>query len=85
MANGKALADNEKEGFIKLIVDEKYKEILGAHILSYNASDLITEIGVTMELEGTAYEIANTIHPHPTLSEIIMEAALGAIDKPIHL
>lgn len=85
MANGKALADNEKDGFIKLIVDEKYKEILGAHILSYNASDLITEIGVTMELEGTAFEIANTIHPHPTLSEIIMEAALGAIDKPIHL
>lgn len=85
IASGKALADNEKEGFIKLIVEEQYKEILGAHILSYNASDLITEIGVTMELEGTAYEIANTIHPHPTLSEIIMEAALGAIDKPIHL
>ena len=84
-ASGKALADNEKDGFIKLIVNEKYKEVLGAHILAYNASDLIAEIGVTMELEGTAYELAYTIHPHPTLSEIVMEAAHGAIDKPIHL
>ncbi|MDX9691256.1 MAG: dihydrolipoyl dehydrogenase [Acholeplasmataceae bacterium] len=85
MASGKALADNEKDGFVKLIVGEKYKEVLGAHIFSYNASDLIAEIGVTMTLEGTAYEIASTIHPHPTLSEIIMEAAHGAVDKPIHM
>lgn len=84
-ASGKALADNEKDGFVKLIVSEQYKEIIGAHILSYNASDLIAEIGVTLELEGTAHEIAHTIHPHPTLSEIIMEAAHGAVDKPIHM
>ena len=84
-ASGKALADNEKDGFVKLIVSEKYKEILGAHILSYGASDLIAELGVTMTLEGTANEIAHTIHPHPTLSEIIMEAAHGAVDKPIHM
>jgi dihydrolipoamide dehydrogenase len=84
-ASGKALADNEKDGFIKLIVSEQYKEIIGAHILSYNASDLIAELGVTMTLEGTAYEIAKTIHPHPTLSEIVMEAAHGAVDKPIHM
>lgn len=85
LASGKALADNEKDGFIKLIVSEKYKEIIGAHILSYNASDLIAEFGVTLTLEGTAHEIAHTIHPHPTLSEIIMEAAHGAVDKPIHM
>ncbi len=85
LASGKALADNEKDGFVKLLVSEQYKEILGAHILAYNASDLIAELGVTMELEGTAYEVANTVHPHPTLSEIIMEAAHGAIDKPIHI
>jgi len=85
LASGKAMADNEKDGFIKLIVSEKYKEILGAHIFSYNASDLIAELGVTMELEGTAYEIAHTIHPHPTLSEIVLEAAHGAVDKPIHM
>lgn len=85
MASGKAMADNEKDGFIKLIVSEKNKKILGAHIFSYNASDLIAELGVTMELEGTAHEIAHTIHPHPTLSEIILEAAHGAVDKPIHI
>jgi dihydrolipoamide dehydrogenase len=83
--NGKSLADNEKDGLIKMIVSEKYKEIIGTHILAYNASDLIAEIGVTMELEGTAFEIAKTIHPHPTLSEIVMEAAHGAVDKPIHM
>ncbi len=82
---GKSVADGEKEGFIKLLVGKKYKEILGAHIFSYNASDLIAELGVTMKLEGTAYEIADTIHAHPTLSEIVMEAAHGAVDKPIHI
>lgn len=84
-ANGKAMADNEKDGFIKLIVSMKYKEILGAHILAYNASELISEISITLELEGTAYEIAHAIHPHPTLSEMSMEAAHGAIGKHIHL
>lgn len=82
---GKALADGQTDGFIKLLVGEKYKDILGAHILAYNASDLIAELGVTMELEGTAYELADTIHPHPTLSEMVMEAAHGAVDKPIHI
>ncbi len=85
VGNGKSLADGESDGFIKLLVSEKYKEVLGAHILAYNAADLIAELGVTMTLEGTAYEIADTIHPHPTLSEIVMEAAEGAIDKPIHI
>jgi len=85
LASGKAMADNEKDGFVKLIVSDQYKEIIGAHILSYNASDLIAEIGVTLTLEGTAHEIASTVHPHPTLSEIIMEAAHGAVDKPIHM
>ncbi len=85
LANGKSLTDGQTDGFIKLLVGEKYKEILGVHILAYNASDLIAELGVTMTLEGTAYELADTIHPHPTLSEIIMEAAEGAIGKPIHI
>lgn len=85
VGNGKSLADGEHDGFIKLLVSEQYKEVLGAHILAYHASDLVAELGVTMTLEGTAYEIADTIHPHPTLSEIIMEAAEGAISKPIHI
>lgn len=84
LANGRALSENEKDGFVKLIVDQKYKEIIGAHIFGYNASEMIAEIGLAIELEGTAYEIASTIHPHPTVSEMIMEAAHGAIDKPIH-
>ncbi len=85
VGNGKSIADGQTDGFIKLLVSDKYKEILGVHILAYNASDLIAELGVTMTLEGTAHELADTIHPHPTLSEIIMEAAEGAIGKPIHI
>lgn len=83
--NGKALADNEKDGFIKMIVDQKYKEILGVHIFAYNATDMIAEIALSMELEGTTHEIAHTVHPHPTLSEIVHEAALGDIAKAIHI
>jgi dihydrolipoamide dehydrogenase len=85
MALGKALADHEKDGFIKLITNPNTHEIYGAHILSYHASDLIAEFGVTIELKGTAYHIAHTIHPHPTLSELILEVAHGSIGEPIHL
>ncbi len=83
-ANGKALGEGETDGFMKIIADKKYGEILGAHILSPNATDMIAELVVTMNLEGTMYDIANSIHPHPTFSEAIMEASLSAIDKPIH-
>jgi len=84
-ANGKSLAEGETDGFIKIIANKKYNEIIGVHILAPHATDLISEAVVLMELEGTAYELAVAIHPHPTLSEIIMEAAHGIIDKPIHL
>ncbi|WP_349402215.1 dihydrolipoamide dehydrogenase of pyruvate dehydrogenase complex PdhD [Candidatus Phytoplasma solani] len=84
-AIGKALADGEKEGFAKIIVDKKHLEIIGMHIYAYNATELISEIAVGMELEGTAYELAQAIHPHPTLSELTFETLLGAIDKPIHV
>lgn len=79
--NGKALADGEKEGFIKLIKGTELDEIIGAHIYAYNAVDMIGEFGVAMKLESTNQEIAETVHAHPSLSEIIMEAAM---DKPIH-
>lgn len=85
MANGKALAEAETEGFIKLIADTKYNEIIGAHILSPHATDLISEIVVLMNLEGTAHELASSIHPHPTLSEVFGEVAMGILDKPIHI
>jgi dihydrolipoamide dehydrogenase len=84
-ANGKALAEGESEGFIKVLADLEYGELLGVHILAVNATDMISEAVTSMELEGTVYEIAKAIHPHPTLSEIVMEAAHGIIDKPIHI
>lgn len=84
-ASGKALADGEKEGFIKLIVDQKYNELLGAHIYAYQATELISELVLGLNLEVTAEELAHAIHPHPSLSEIVMEASLGALDKPIHI
>lgn len=84
-ANGKALADGYTEGFIKIVADQKYGEVLGVHILAPHATDMIAEAVTTMELEGTVFELAKAIHPHPTLSEIVMEAAHGAIDKPIHM
>lgn len=84
-ANGKALSSGETNGFIKIIASKKYNEILGVHILADNASDIISEAVVTMKLEGTADEIAKSVHPHPTISEIFHEAAWGIVDKPIHI
>ncbi len=85
IANGKALADGETLGFAKIISDNQYGEILGTHIMASNATDMISEAVVAMQIEGTVYDIAKAIHPHPTLSEIMAEAAFGAIDKPIHI
>lgn len=84
-ANGKALAEGETLGFAKIISDNKYGEILGVHIMASNATDMISEAIVAMQIEGTVYDVAKAIHPHPTLSEIVMEAAFGAIDKSIHI
>lgn len=84
-ANGRSLAENDSNGFIKLIFDTKLGELLGGHILAYNASELLGELGTVMKLEGTAEEIATTVHAHPTLSEIILEAAHSFDGKPIHM
>lgn len=84
-ANGKALAEGEVEGFIKIVADDTYGEILGVHIIASHATDMIGESVASMELEGTVYDLAKAIHPHPTLSEIAVEAAQGIIDKPIHI
>ena len=72
---GKALADGSQVGFIKLMVDKTTGEILGCHIIASTASDIIAEIALAMESELTVYELANTIHPHPTISEAIWESA----------
>lgn len=84
-ANGKSMAEGETLGFVKVISDNKYGEIIGAHIMSTNATDMISKYVALMQIEATVYDIAKTIHPHPTVSEIDLEAAFGAIDKPIHI
>lgn len=83
-ANGKALAEGESIGFIKVVADQQYGEILGTHIIAAHATDMISEAVISMQLEGTAHDVAKAIHPHPTLSETVMEAALALTDKPIH-
>lgn len=84
-ANGKALAEGEATGFVKIISDNEYGEVIGVHIMASNATDMISEAIVAMQLESTVYDIAKAIHPHPTLSEAVMEAAFGSIDRPIHM
>lgn len=79
--NGKALAEGESTGFIKIIAEKEYGEIIGVHIIAPTATDIVSEIVTTMELEGTIYDIARVIHPHPTISELVMEAAHGAVYK----
>ncbi len=83
-SNGKALAMGEGAGFIKIISEEKYHEILGVHIVGPKATELIAEAVLAMELEATADELAATIHAHPTLSEGLMEAAHIITGKPLH-
>lgn len=83
--NGKALAEGESVGFVKLVADAKYGEVLGVHIVASHATDMISEAAVSMQLEGTLEDLARTVHPHPTLSEIVMEAAHGALGSPIHM
>ena len=74
-ANGKALAENTAEGFIRILFEPKYNEVLGVQIVAANATDLISEAGILLELEGTTYDLARTIHAHPTISEIYMDVA----------
>ncbi len=83
-ANGRARTSGETEGFVKIIVDAKYGEILGAHIVGAHATEMIHELAVARENEFTIEEIELAIHAHPTLSEAIAEATLDALDRMIH-
>ena len=85
MASGKAFAIGEREGFVKLIFDAKYGEILGAHIIGSEATEMIAEITLARSLEATGESIIKTVHAHPTLSESIMEAAANAYGEAIHI
>ncbi|MBA2613431.1 MAG: dihydrolipoyl dehydrogenase [Bacteroidetes bacterium] len=84
-ASGKASASGAKDGFIKVIFDAKYGEILGAHMIGANVTEMIAEIVALRKLEATGHELIKTIHPHPTMSEAIMEAAAAAYGEVIHL
>ncbi len=84
-ASGKASAAGQKDGFIKLIFDAKYGELLGAHMIGANVTEMIAEIVVARKLETTGHEILKAVHPHPTMSEAIMEAAAAAYGEVIHL
>lgn len=84
-ASGKSIAIGETEGFVKLIFDAKYGELLGAHILGSEATEMIAELGMAKSLESTAHQIIKTIHAHPTLAESIMEAAAEAYGGAIQI
>ena len=83
-ANGKALAEGQSEGMVRIISEKKYGEVLGVQIIAEHATDMIAEAASVMQLEGTVFDIAGTIHAHPTISEIFMEAGFAAFDQPIH-
>ena len=84
-ASGKAVAVNHSEGFVKVLVGKKYGEILGAHIIGSDATELITEYGLAMNMEATVDEIHGTIHAHPTMSEALAEAAAATQGEAIHI
>ncbi len=84
-ASGKASAAGAKDGFVKLVFDAKYGELLGASLVGLNVTEMIAELVVARKLETTGHELIKTIHPHPTMSEAIMEAAAAAYGEVIHL
>jgi dihydrolipoamide dehydrogenase len=84
-ASGKASAAGAKDGFVKLIFDAKYGEFLGAHMLGHNVTEMLAECVTARKLEATGHEIIKSIHPHPTMSEAVMEAAADAYGEVIHL
>ena len=84
-ASGKAAAAGAKDGFVKLIFDAKYGELLGAHMIGANVTEMIAEIVAVRKLETTGHELIKTVHPHPTMSEAVMEAAAAAYGEVIHI
>jgi len=84
-ASGKASAAGHKDGFVKLIFDAKYGELLGGHMIGYNVTEMVAELVAVRKLETTGHELIKTVHPHPTMSEAIMEAAAAAYGEVIHM
>ena len=84
-ANGRARAMLQSNGFVKVLADKRTDNLLGAHIVGFGAGEMIHEAAVLMEFGGSAEDLARTCHAHPTMSEAVKEAALGAFQKTIHL
>jgi dihydrolipoamide dehydrogenase len=84
-ASGRALAAGESDGFVKLIFDTKYGELLGVHMIGENVTELLSELVLAKNLEATEEEIMHAMHPHPTMSEAVMEAAGAALGRAIHI
>ncbi len=84
-ASGKASAAGANDGFVKLIFDAKYGELLGGHMIGANVTEMVAELVAIRKLETTGHELIKTVHPHPTMSEAIMEAAAAAYDEVIHM
>ena len=85
MASGKAKAAGAPEGFVKVIFDAKYGEWLGCHMIGMNVTEMLAEVVTARKLETTGHEIIKSMHPHPTMSEAIMEAAAAAYGEVIHI
>lgn len=85
VGNGRAVASGDADGFVKVIRDKKYSEILGAHIVGPHATELIAEFVLGRHLESTVEEMERAMHPHPTLSEAVAEGALAALGRPLHI
>ena len=83
-ANGRALGMGDTSGFVKMLADAKTDRILGVHIISANASELISEAVVAMEFGAASEDLARICHAHPTLSEVVHEAALACDKRPLH-
>ncbi len=83
-ANGKALTEGQPEGILRIISEPKYGEVLGVQIIAHNATDLISEASAYMAVESTVWDVARTMHAHPTISEVFLEAGADATGKPVH-
>jgi dihydrolipoamide dehydrogenase len=82
-SNGKAIIEGENLGFVRMLSDKKYGEVLGVQIVASNATDMIAEAAAFMQVESTIYDVAKTVHAHPTISEVFMEAGLEAVEKEL--
>jgi dihydrolipoamide dehydrogenase len=83
-ANGKALAEGQAEGFVRLLSEKRYGEVLGVQIVAAHASDMIAEAAAIIQAEGTVHDVARIVHAHPTVSEVFLEAGLAALGQPLH-